>query len=120
MSLLVILEDVSESPESENPESWLLFGEALVEVNFGCFFMFVDKSLVLFVRLSESLLLLHMLDLPMAPGSHTVRTGLRTLGLLILCRGLDLLLIMEASENYTINTKNIFHIRMIKFGKLCL
>ena len=107
MSLLVILEDVSESPESENPESWLLFGEALVEVNFGCFFMFVDKSLVLFVRLSESLLLLHMLDLPMAPGSHTVRTGLRTLGLLILSRGLDLFIITGASEYFIVYINDI-------------
>ena len=80
-----------------------------MEVSFGCFFMFVDKSLVLFVWLSEILLLLHLLDLATAPGSQTVRTGVRRLGLFILWGCFDRLLIMGASEKFNIHiTNNIF------------
>ena len=76
-----------------------MFGEALVEEGLGSLIILVAISLVWVVSLlwvgEIPLLLLHTSTL--APGSQTVRTGFRTLGVFILWVCFDRLLIMGAS-----------------------
>ena len=71
-SLLLVQLD-SDSPESENPESWLLFGEARVLKILRCLLILLifSLALLLLVLVTTLLLLFSEYIKILAPGSHT-------------------------------------------------